>query len=310
MASGVMPLLGILSLGHSSCARWLAVVPLLLMMLWWSELEVSAGGLLAVPKNKLEVWPPFLEVTGAPLSDFLPGLRGRGGEEVEEELVVLLSQCSSLVLAGGAGGWLDFVCRWRSWWTVVCGGSGQSFPNKLDLSSLAMKGGSCLGCCWVSHRGGGCSAVFLWRSPSLFSGMCVLSSTGLEELRRLLVGDRWAVSSAEERRRSLISGRWAVFFASSSNSLAEGQPFLFLPAKSPDGRQLRLRLVVKVSGLGSVDIPSGWFPGGAGVQARRRRRTRLRSFLSDWGPTCKVKGLLCNFCFSLGPVVICVCMLI
>jgi hypothetical protein len=68
MASGVMPLFGIQALILTSCTSWLAVALLWLMVLRCSDSKVSGSGLLAVPKNKLEVSPPSMEVIGSPLS--------------------------------------------------------------------------------------------------------------------------------------------------------------------------------------------------------------------------------------------------
>lgn len=111
-------------------------------------------------------------------------------------------------------------------------------------------------------------------------------------------------------------GQLPAFTATPSTLLAEGRPYLFLLAWMPKGRQVRFcsesiasssgELACRRRSGGDHGDPSGSVPGVVVVGADRNLCwTRLLFPISVQGPLCKSQGLLCNFFFLLGPVVIC-----
>lgn len=152
---------------------------------------------------------------------------------------------------------------------------------------------------FVCHRGGDGEVLLERGSRSCLSGRSSSSSACLEKLRRPPEGGRWAAFSAGKLRRLLISGRWAAFLASSAILLAEGQPYPYLPAMMPNGRQTSNWLEAMASCRGSLVVPSDLFPGDGEVQSDRKLRTRLRFFNLVPGLFCKVQGLCCNLMLSV-----------
>jgi hypothetical protein len=124
--------------------------------------------------------------------------------------------------------------------------------------------------------------VVLWQGQSEEPG---LAHRGRAHLR-------WS------KRRSLgacACSRWPAVAALLPHLQAEWRPNLYLPAKTPKGRQYGFRPVAMVAGHGSFVPPSGIVPGGGEVQPVRKLRTRSRFFTLLRGPFCKVQGLVCNF---------------
>ncbi|CAM0913627.1 unnamed protein product [Alopecurus aequalis] len=89
-----------------------------------------------------------------------------------------------------------------------------------------------------------------------------------------------------------------------SNLLAEWRPFLFLPAKMPDGRQCIFSMESMARCHGGSAVPSGAVPGDDEARFMRRMiGTRSRFPFTCWGPLCKSQGPVCYFLFGMGPVV-------
>lgn len=147
-----------------------------------------------------------------------------------------------------------------------------------------------------SHRGGG------WRKKERRrAGLCSLGRSSSSMGLRRGNGARFGC-------------RQPVLTVSPLNMLAEGRPFLFLPAWCLDGRQFISESESKASSsavlcygrssCGGPDVPSANVPGDDGIGSGWEMIwTRLHFLFPVRGPPCKKQGLVCNFLSFVCPVV-------
>lgn len=152
--------------------------------------------------------------------------------------------------------------------------------------------------CVGGHHGGGDVVERWWRSSEGRFAASSSSST--------LSDRRWRLLMLLAFPGHGVGGGWPTSSLSPVNLLVEWQPNIFLPATKPKGRQYCVRMVAKVSGLGSFAAPSGHGP-------RRRRSAncastedpiaflflRWRSFMQSLGACLYFlvsSGCACNMC--------------
>lgn len=92
------------------------------------------------------------------------------------------------------------------------------------------------------------------------------------------------------------SGVWLpACFNTPSHLRAEGQSYLFLLAREPNGRPRFFFTESATWCLGGLAVPSGVVPGGGEViPVEKKLWTRLRSPSWIWGPFYKSQGPVCN----------------